>query len=113
MTNEPPAEAKQRFLKPDSLKPPRTIDPAISPQTERAVLWAMAMHPDERPASMTLARDALFNGLVSANGSGSRQLPALTMPAAWYVLNDPVDRTLATVAGVLLFIAFMVTVFGK
>ncbi|MBI3764505.1 MAG: serine/threonine protein kinase [Chloroflexi bacterium] len=119
LTNEPPAEAKQRFLSPDSLRPPRVINPAISPQTERAVLWAMAMHPDERPASMAMARDALFTrartsagkGLMALNGGRSRQLPAPAIP--WYLLNDPVDKTLATVAGVLLFIAFMVTVFGK
>ena len=52
LTGQAPADAKQRFLKPGSLIPPRDLNPRISPQVERAMLAAMAQHPDDRPASV-------------------------------------------------------------
>src|SRR5512135_273972 len=42
LTNQPPVEARERFLHPDSLVPPTQINPEISPRTERAILWAMS-----------------------------------------------------------------------
>lgn len=62
LTNEPPADARKRFILPASLLPPREVNPAISIRTERAVLWAMALHPDDRPDSIDLLRQYLFNG---------------------------------------------------
>ncbi|MDK2981287.1 MAG: eukaryotic-like serine/threonine-protein kinase [Chloroflexota bacterium] len=61
LTNTPPADARERFINPESLVPPRQINPAISTQMERAILWAMNLHPDQRPASMTQLRD-FFTG---------------------------------------------------
>lgn len=52
LTGQPPLDAKQRFLKPKLLASPRTLNPAISPQTEQAILWSLAMHPDDRPPSV-------------------------------------------------------------
>ena len=52
LTNQPPADAKQRFLKPGSLIPPRDINPRVSPSIERAILAAIAQHPDDRPATV-------------------------------------------------------------
>ncbi len=60
LTGAPPADARQRFLKPGSLVPPRSINPAISARTERAILAAMAMHPDQRPSSVAELRALLF-----------------------------------------------------
>ncbi len=66
-TNEPPAEAKTRFLQPNALIPPREINPQLSLRSERAVLWALAMHPEDRPASIQQLRDVLFsNGPIAA-----------------------------------------------
>ncbi len=62
LTNEPPADARKRFLHPESLQPPRQINPSISPRTEKAILWAMALHPDERPNSIEAFSDYLFSG---------------------------------------------------
>jgi serine/threonine-protein kinase len=59
-TGQAPTEAKQRFLNPDTLLPPRRINPKITPETERAILWAMALHPDDRPADIRQLRDALL-----------------------------------------------------
>jgi serine/threonine-protein kinase len=61
LTNTPPADARERFINPESLLPPSKINPAISTQMERAILWAMNLHPDQRPASMTQLRD-FFTG---------------------------------------------------
>jgi serine/threonine-protein kinase len=60
LTNTPPTDARQRFLHPDSLKPPRTINPEISGRTEKCILWAMNLHPDQRPDSVKEFRHALF-----------------------------------------------------
>ncbi len=62
LTNTPPADARQRFLHPESLIPPRQINPAISLRTERAILWAMELHPDDRPASVEVFRQFLLGG---------------------------------------------------
>jgi len=62
LTNEPPADARRRFLEPQSLKPPRAINPALSSRTEQAILWAMALHPDQRPANIEVFRQALLEG---------------------------------------------------
>ena len=57
LTNTPPADARERFIHPKVLKPPREINPAVSAQMERAILWAMNLHPDERPQTMTQLKD--------------------------------------------------------
>jgi serine/threonine-protein kinase len=60
LTNYPPAEAKQRFLRPNSLPPIRDLNPSVNAHVEQAIQWAMALHPDERPEMMQDFRDALF-----------------------------------------------------
>lgn len=60
LTNEPPAEARKRFLNSRSLTPPIDINPRLSPHVEKAVLWAMSLHPDDRPADVSAFREALF-----------------------------------------------------
>ena len=52
LTNRPPPEARERFLDPDILTPPRQINPKISNRVERSILLAMALHPDDRPATV-------------------------------------------------------------
>jgi serine/threonine protein kinase len=68
LTNTPPVDARQRFLHPESLPQPRKLNPAISPRTERAILWAMELHPDDRPGNAEEFRQTLI---------GTRELPAL------------------------------------
>ena len=63
LTNEPPAEARKRFLNSRSLTPPIDINPRLNPNVEKAVLWAMSLHPDDRPADVLAFRDALFGRL--------------------------------------------------
>jgi serine/threonine-protein kinase len=59
LTGMPPPDAKARFLNPRSLKPPRVHKPEISPQTSEAVMWALEMHPDERPGSIEGFREVM------------------------------------------------------
>ena len=60
LTNTAPTDARQRFLQPESLKPPRAINPDISARTEKCILWAMNLHPDERPETVQEFKQALF-----------------------------------------------------
>jgi len=61
ITNEPPAEAKMRFLQPHALIAPREINPQISVRSEQAILWAMEMHPENRPSSVDEFRELLLS----------------------------------------------------
>jgi len=62
LTNQPPADAKQRFLNPDILRPPSELNPRISPSIEHAILAALAMHPNERPQMISEFREMLQTG---------------------------------------------------
>jgi eukaryotic-like serine/threonine-protein kinase len=66
LTNTPPVDARERFLHPESLPEPRQLNPAISARTERAILWAMELHPDDRPGTAEELRQSLV---------GTRELP--------------------------------------
>ncbi len=60
LTNQAPVNARDRFLNPECMAPPRQVNPNISLRTERAILWAMNLHPDERPETMDVFRQALL-----------------------------------------------------
>lgn len=63
LANQVPVEARERFLHPGSLAPLREIRPDISVRTERAIVWAMHLHPDERPQDVKTFRQALLGNL--------------------------------------------------
>jgi serine/threonine-protein kinase len=107
LTNESPADARKRFLHPESLVPLREINPAVSARTEKAVLWAMSLHPDERPPTIDEFRQALL---------GYRETPALPLltrrvsqPPFVDYLTHPPEATLAWSATVLLLISLLAT----
>ncbi len=60
LTNEPPAEARKRFLDTRSLTLPRDINPNLDSRVEKAILWAMSLHPDDRPKNVIEFREALL-----------------------------------------------------
>jgi serine/threonine-protein kinase len=68
LTGQPPPDAKTRFLNPSSLNPPRKINPAISPHVERAILWAMELHPDSRPPNVQAFASALLGSYEAIPG---------------------------------------------
>lgn len=49
LTGRPPAAARERFLNPAALIPPRNINPRITTGVEYAILQALQLHPDDRP----------------------------------------------------------------
>jgi serine/threonine protein kinase len=104
LTSAAPAEAKARFLQPDSLAAPRSINTLISPRTERAILWAMAMHPDDRPDTIELFRDAL----LSTSPLGRWPLERQFQPEGLL----PINRLLAYVTAGLIVISVLSTVFS-
>ena len=60
LTNYPPPSAKERFLDPRALKPIQEINPDISQKLNDVVMWAMEMHPDNRPETIFELKTALF-----------------------------------------------------
>jgi serine/threonine-protein kinase len=109
LTNEPPADARKRFLSPESLIPLRKINPSLSPRTEKAVMWAMSMHPDERPDSINEFKQALL---------GNRELPTLPISSsriggapqsAMDYLANPPEAILAWSAAVLFLLSLIAT----
>jgi serine/threonine-protein kinase len=76
LTNTAPLDARDRFLHPDELVQPRQINPDITPRSERAILWAMSLHPDERPESVERFRLSLLGDtpVVPRPASSSRPL---------------------------------------
>ncbi len=54
VTNQPPPDARDRFLHPDCLVNPRSINPAIHAHTENAILLGLIFHPDARPRQFML-----------------------------------------------------------
>ncbi len=106
LTGTQPADAKQRFLKPGSLIPPRNINPAISPATERAILQAMAMHPDERPANVAAFRSILF----PAEAEGIIRTASASIMEWRQALRA--NRWLAAAAAAMTIMALLVTLFS-
>jgi serine/threonine protein kinase len=105
VTNKPPVEAKTRFLQPDALVPPRVLNPQLSLRTEQAILWALEMHPDDRPPDILTFREALLStspvGLWPSF-EGQRRIDQIA----------PINRILAVLVIVLLAISVLATAFS-
>lgn len=105
LTGRAPATAQERFLEAETLPPPRSINPDLSERTESVILDAMAIHPDQRPASIAVIRRTLFGGIAAINPIG---IPTPARPSAWLrALRHNVF--LLTVVLVLLLIALALT----
>jgi serine/threonine protein kinase len=103
LTNQPPADVKQRFLQPDSLPSPRSLNPRLSPRTERAILRALEMHPNKRPASVAEFKAELHS--LSLPEPLTDLLPA---EGEWKDAAQE-NRTLMAIALALIIIAFLIT----
>lgn len=104
LTNQPPTDARQRFLHPESLGHPRGINAAISQRTERAILWAMELHPDARPSSIDMFREFLV---------GNRDIPqrpqSLVRPQETILrlIDKTPERILLWISAGLLFVSLI------
>ncbi len=103
LTNPPPADAKQRFLNPNALVFPRAVNPRVSPATERAILTAIAIHPDLRPPDVAAFREMLH--------AGSLPPSLITLVPAQGEWRQAVveNRGLLMLGGVMLVLAVLVT----
>jgi len=105
LTNTAPVEARERFLNPGVMPNMRALNPELSPRTERAITWALNLHPEERPQSIQAFQQALLGQLepqVRVNG----RLPNPTLAD---VLSSRTERSLVWVAGALLLLSFIAT----
>jgi serine/threonine-protein kinase len=104
LTNTAPAEAKQRFLQPDSLQPPRSINPSIPSDIEEVILWGMALHPDSRPTSV----DEFSRSLRGARITTPAEMAVALQP---YFSALPILERILVGATAFLFIFAIVTTF--
>jgi len=105
LTNHAPLEARERFLHPDSLAPPRQYNHDISLRTERAILWAMNLHPDERPQDAEAFRQALLGSWDPI----TRPRAPLPTPSLADLVSSPVERMLIWISVLLVFISLILT----
>ncbi len=104
LTNQAPVNVRDRFLDPRNLAKPRSVNSAITARVEEAILWAMELHPDDRPPNVRTFLKALTgestNRLYTAgttNGSSRREK-----------VGEPEWR-LAAVASGLAFLSLLLT----
>ena len=71
LTDFPPPDAKTRFLNPRALRAPSQVNGSVSRAVDDAIMWALEMHPDDRPQSIMQFAEALF---------GQQARPRATQP---------------------------------
>ncbi|MGD9315545.1 MAG: serine/threonine-protein kinase [Anaerolineae bacterium] len=104
LTGQPPLDAKQRFLTPKSLPSPRSLNSAISPQTEQAILWSLSMHPDDRPSSIGELQSELL--APSPLSRAASRIFDSEQPVSRFVRTN---RGLLALVGAMLLVAALVT----
>jgi serine/threonine-protein kinase len=75
LTNHPPMDAKQRFLQPDGLPSPKSINNSVDSKVSDAIMWALSLHPDDRPQNVEMLHAALFGNLRPAALRIQQSLP--------------------------------------
>ena len=104
LTNVPPPDAKARFLNPRILQTPQDINDGISHQVSEAILWALEMHPDQRPASVD-AFYQVFSGLQPRPG---RPAELTAVSPFWVALQA--NWVTAVLVLALFFMAVLLTI---
>lgn len=103
LTDVPPPDARYRFLNPGVLRPPHLINHQVKPSVSAAIMWAMEMHPDERPSSIAEFRLVL-------EGKASRPLKGYAPPMPvtfWSAILE--NRFPLLIAGGLFILAILIT----
>jgi len=111
LTGQPPADAKERFLRPGLLAPLRQLNPDVSPRVERAIFRALSMHPNERPGTAREFRDMLLGSELHAYPPTSSTLlpPVSSRLRSWRLILKE-NSLLVGLAGVLLIIAILISI---
>jgi len=102
LTNEPPLNVRDRFLNPGTLPKIRDLNPAVSVRTERAINWALQLHPEDRPKDV----DAFINALFVADAPITR--PYRSEQSIPDTLQKP-EKILIALAGSLVLVSFLLT----
>jgi serine/threonine-protein kinase len=84
----------------------RELNPDLSSRTERAVTWAMNLHPEERPQNIQAFQQALLGQLDPQTRTNGR----LPRPTVADILASRTERTLVWFAGALLLLSFIAAV---
>jgi len=105
LTNTAPTDARERFLHPESLIPPRQINPEISSRTEKAILWSMSLHPGDRPQTVDLFRQALLGERMPL----IQPFPAPRLPKLRDFLKSSPEKFLIWAAAGLILISLVTT----
>lgn len=102
LTNEPPINVRDRFLNPGALPRIRDINPDVSVRTERAIHWALQLHPEDRPKDIDAFVKALFieDAPITKTFRGERTQHRL--------VRTP-EKILIYLAGSLMVISFLLT----
>jgi serine/threonine-protein kinase len=103
LTGQQPPSAKERFLHPKYLRPARELNPRIPREVANAILWAMDMHPDERPDNVNIFHQAL----LGQNQRPTRDNIANASPPLLEALLT--NQSIILVAIVLFFLAILLT----
>lgn len=103
LTGRPPATAQERFLLPNALVRPRRLNSEISSRVEGAILAAMALHPDKRPANVEALR-----GLLVGSAPIEADIDLGTAPAAWRAALWE-NAALFALVGLLLLLTILTT----
>jgi serine/threonine-protein kinase len=105
LTNHAPIEARELFLNPEGLVSPRQYNPNISLRTERAIVWAMNLHPDDRPMDVEMFRQSLLGNWDPT----TRPRAALPPPSFADLLSSPVEKVLFWVSAGLILLSLAAT----
>jgi serine/threonine-protein kinase len=110
LAGTPPADAKERFLRPGMLVSLRQLNPEVSTRVERAIFQALAMHPNERPANIAAFRAVLY-GSAPAPALPTMAIPAPLSPGYESTWREVLKQNLMLIATALalLFVALLLS----
>jgi eukaryotic-like serine/threonine-protein kinase len=102
LTNEPPINVRDRFLSPGNLPRVCEINPDVSSRTEKAIHWALQLHPEDRPKDMDAFVKALFveDAPVTKTFRGERLQPKTIRRS---------EKVLMYLAGSLMIVSLLLT----
>jgi serine/threonine-protein kinase len=64
LTLSPPPAARERFRNPNVLRPPHQLNDTVTANVSDAVMWALEMHPDDRPDNVSLFSQTLLGQIT-------------------------------------------------
>jgi serine/threonine-protein kinase len=86
----------------------RQLNPEISARTERAVAYAMNLHPDERPQNIEAFKEILLGSRPLPTTIGRRTVATRPM-TVWQTFRSPMERTLLWLVAILALFSLVVT----